>query len=130
MSMWKMGGDMLVGKGLWLAPKLIGTIAIGPAAAENPHRFDLAAVLWGFGLHALTSAAMGIMYAILLRLPYLGNAPLLTAFGYAFISWMVAQYILIPSLSSTMAEQSSPLGLAVAHLVFGMVLGLFAIWMV
>lgn len=129
MSVWKMGGDMLMGKGLWRAPKLIGTIALGSVAAEGPHRFDFAPVIWGLGLHELTSAAMGIIYAALLHLPGLGQYPLLTAVGYAFVSWIVAQYALIPSLSRTMARESSPFGLAVAHIVFGLALGWAALWL-
>jgi hypothetical protein len=70
---------------------------------------------------------MGVAYAALLHLPPLGQFPVITAVIYAFASWIVAQYMLIPALSKTMARQTSPVALAIAYIVFGLALGLFVL---
>lgn len=129
MSMWKMGVDFIIGKGLWGAPKLIATIMLGPNAYDGTGQFALMPVLVGFGLHEITSAAMGILYIPLVRAPYLQRYPVITAAVYSFIAWIIAQYFMLPVLSPTMIQNVSPAGLAIAHVVFGIAMGVATVWL-
>ncbi len=128
MSAWKMGADLVAGNGLWTAPQLIATILLGPSAYDGGERFRLAPVAVGLGLHELTSAGMGLVYVPLLRHPALGRWPVVTAVVYALISWAVYQVAIMPWLAPVMKRESSALGLAVAHVVLGVALGLVVTW--
>ncbi len=126
MSAWKMSTDALLGRGAWRAPELIATIVLGPAAYDGGDRFRPGPTVAGLALHEATSAAMGLLYVPLVRHPALAHRPVVTAVGYALISWLVYQYAIMPWLAPVMARQSSPAGLAVAHIVFGLALGGYA----
>lgn len=123
MSAWKMGTDAVRGRGLWGAPELIATIPLGPSAYDGGHRFRLGPAVVGLALHEATSAAMGLAYVPLVRYPLLGRRPVVTAVGYALASWAVYQYGIMPWLAPVMDRHVSPVGLAIAHVVFGLALG-------
>ncbi len=126
MSAWKMGTDVVRGRGLWGAPELIATIPLGPSAYDGGHRFRLGPAVVGLALHEATSAAMGLAYVPLVRYPVLARRPVVTAVGYALVSWAAYQYGIMPSLAPVMDRHVSPVGLAIAHVVFGLVLGGYA----
>jgi hypothetical protein len=130
MSIWEMSSAMLLGAGLWKAPLLIATIVLGPQVYDGGRQFAVGPVMLGLLLHELASAGMGLAYVPLVHIPLLGRHPIITAVLYAFVSWIVAQYALIPWLSPTMAQHTPPLQLAIAHIVFGVVLGLSVVWTV
>lgn len=126
MSGWKMGSDALRGRGLWGAPELIATIPLGPSAYHGGQRFRPGAVLAGLALHEATSAGMGLAYVPLAWHPVLGRRPVVTAVGYALASWAAYQYGVMPWLAPVMDRHVSPVGMAVAHVVFGLALGGYA----
>jgi hypothetical protein len=126
MTGWKMAEAALVGAGAWRPPNLIATIALGPPA--NTGTFDAAAFAVGMALHLLASIAMGLVYAALAGrlLPRRSAAAELAAvIGFALVSWAVYQWLVMPWLAPTMDDNTSPMSLAVAHVVFA--LG-FASW--
>ncbi len=127
MSAWKMGSDLLRGRGLWGAPELIAAIPLGPRAYDGGRRFRPGPVLAGLALHEATSAAMGPAYVPLARYPVLGRRPVATAVAYALASWAAYQYGVMPRLAPVMDRHVSPIGLAVAHVVFGLALGGYAV---
>ncbi len=127
MSGWKMGTDVVRGRGLWGAPELIATIPLGPSAYDGGHRFRLGPVSAGLVLHEATSAGMGLVYVPLARHPVLGRRPVVTAVGYALASWAAYQYGIMPWLAPVMDRHVSPVGLAIAHVVFGLALGGYAV---
>ena len=126
MSVWMMGWGLVAGDGAWSMPQLISTVILGPDGYMGGQIFRAGPVMTGFLLHELTSAGMGLVYAPLIRLPLLRRAPLVTAVFYAFVSWIVAELWLFPFVSDTLAAESTPLQTALAHIVFGIVLGLYA----
>ncbi len=128
MSAWKMGTDVLRGRGLWGAPELIATIPLGPSAYDGGHRFRPGPVLAGLVLHEATSAGMGLAYVPLVRHPVLGRRPIATAVGYALASWAAYQYGIMPRLAPVMDRHVVPVGMAAAHVVFGLALGAYAAW--
>jgi hypothetical protein len=127
MTAWKMAEAAIAGAGTWRPPNLIATIALGPSA--NVGTFDLAAFAVGMTLHLLTSIAMGLVYAAIAcrLLPRLSAAAELAAvIAYALLSWAVYQWWIMPWLAPTMDQSTSPLSLAVAHLVLA--LGFASSW--
>ncbi|MDX1663529.1 MAG: hypothetical protein R3272_07030 [Candidatus Promineifilaceae bacterium] len=127
MSLWMMGWGLVTGDGTWRMPQLISTVILSSDAYTGGQTFNLTPVMVGFLLHELTSAAMGLLYALLIRLPLLRLVPLWTAVIYAFISWIVAELWLFPFVSATLAAESRSLPVGLAHIVFGLVLGLYAL---
>ncbi len=102
---------------------MIATIPLGPRAYAGGHGFRPALVIAGLVLHEATSAAMGLVYVPLARHPVLGRRPMVTAVGYALASWAAYQYGIMPWLAPVMDRHVSPVGLAIAHVVFGLALG-------
>ncbi len=125
MSAWMMTKAAISGAGIWRPPNLIATIVLGPSA--NSGTFDLTAFLTGMVLHLLTSIGMGLVYAALsARLPPRTALVELAVFvAYALLSWATYQWLIMPWLAPTMAQNTSPVSLAVAHVVFAVA---FAAW--
>ncbi len=97
-----------------------------PSAYDGGHRFRFGPAVVGLALHEATSAAMGLAYVPLVRYPVLARRPVVTAVGYALVSWAAYQYGIMPSLAPVMDRHVSPVGLAIAHVAFGLVLGGYA----
>jgi len=127
MSAWETGTDVLLGRGAWRAPELIATILLGPHGYDGGRRFEGAAAV-GIALHEATSAGMGLVYVPLVRHSVLGRRPVVTAVGYAVASWAAYQYGIMPRLAPVMDRHVAPLGLAIAHVVFGLALGAYPVW--
>jgi hypothetical protein len=126
MSVEKMLEAALKGKGFWRPPNLIASILLGQRADTG--RFLLDGFLIGMALHALASAFMGWLYGIAIAEHVDQRSTLLEVLlilGYALVHWATWQYLIMPWLAPVMNRSSSPLSLAVAHLVWG---GAFAWW--
>jgi hypothetical protein len=126
MSIEKMLEATFKGKGFWRPPNLIASIVLGQRADTG--RFLLDGFLVGMALHALASAFMGWLYGVAIA-EHVDQwpAPLetLLILGYALVHWASYQYLIMPWLAPAMNRNSSPLSLAVAHLIWG---GAFAGW--
>lgn len=129
MSLLMMLWDGLAGDGIWTLPQAIATIILGPDAYEGGQQFLLVPVLAGFTLHELTSAAMGLAFVLLLRLPGLSQLAVANAVIYGLVSGVVAEWWLIPRLSETMARHTETGQLLIGHIVFGLALGIACLWL-
>jgi hypothetical protein len=125
MTVWKMAEAAVNGAGIWRPPSLIASTVLGPSA--NSGTFDRTAFLTGMALHLLTSIGMGLVYAALAaRLPPMAAVvELAVIVAYALLSWATYQWLIMPWLAPTMAQNTSPVSLAVAHVVFAVA---FAAW--
>lgn len=125
MTVWMMAEAAISGVGFWRPLNLIATIVLGPAA--NSGTFDLAAFTTGMVLHLATSIGMGLVYvALAAALPPLTRVVEFTVIVvYALLSWATYQWLIMPWLAPTMAQNASPVSLAVAHVVFAVA---FAAW--
>lgn len=108
------GGD------LWLAMKLIAATAMGEKAVTAAG-FQPLPVVTGFMIHLGMSAALGIFFA------WLGGfLTLRVATGWGVIFglavWVIMQFGLLPVVDPWMAA-FPPVPFAVAHGLFGLVLG-------
>ena len=126
MSIWKMAEAAIKGEGVWRPPNLIASILLGRRADTG--RFLADGFLVGMALHALASAFMGWFYGIVIAdavqawsLP----AQTVLILGYALLHWAAYQYLIMPWLAAVMNRSTTPLSLAVAHLVWG---ATFAWW--
>ena len=126
MSVEKMLEAALKGQGFWRPPNLIATMVLGQRVETG--RFVLDGFLIGMALHALASAFMGWLYAVVIA-EHVQHWPalieVLLILGYALVHWATWQYLLMPWLAPVMNRNSTPLSLAVAHLVWG---AAFAAW--
>ena len=111
MSLFMIVWDWLAGDGVWTMPQLVATILLGPAAYEGGHHFTLMPTLVGFSLHTFTSAAMGLAFILLLRLPAFADYAIANTIVYGLVAGVVAEFWLIPLLSQTMARHTEPLQL-------------------
>jgi hypothetical protein len=128
MTVWKMAEAALRGLGVWRPPNLIATIVLGPSA--NSGSFAAVPFVVGMTLHLLTSIAMGMFYAWVvfrLRMRLNASAELLVIVGYALLNWAVYQWLIMPWFAPTMNKHTSPVSLAVAHVVFAV--GMAAWWL-
>jgi hypothetical protein len=126
MSIEKMIETAVRGKGLWQPPNLIASMILGQRA--NTGRFLLDGFLVGMALHALASAFMGWLYGVAVA-EHVDHWPallqILLILGYAIVHWATYQYLIMPWLAPVMNRNSSPLSLAVAHMVWALA---FAAW--
>jgi hypothetical protein len=126
MSLEKMIEAAARGRGFWRPPNLIASIVLGVRADTG--RFIVSGFLTGMILHAAASAFMGWFYGWGLA-DHVGgwnaSGETLLILGYAMVNWAVYQYLLMPWLAPVMNRESSPVFLAVAHLVWGLA---FAWW--
>ena len=129
MSIFMMVWDGLASDGIWTLPQAIATILLGPDVYEGGQTFLPLPVLTGFTLHELTSAAMGLAFVLLLRLPGLSQLAVANAVIYGVVSAVVAEWWLIPRLSETMARHTEAGQLLIGHAVFGLALGLACLWL-
>jgi len=123
-SVW-LGGD------IWLESKQIAAFVYGAAATAQPG-FVAGPVLVGTLLHMIVSALLGALFGILirrvLRLTSEFGLPLLAGLIYGLLIWMVAYFLVLPSLDAPLLMTYAP-AFIVQHLVYGAVTGLAYIWL-
>ena len=111
------------GEGLWLLPRRLGAIVLGPAALERNGNVTLA---FGLALHLALSAAFGALFASIAD--GLTHEFWMTALAYALALWVVnfwgARFT--PGGRTIEKLKTSWLG-PIAHLVYGGVLAAIAV---
>lgn len=103
----------------WLQPlAAIGTTLVGAEAAG--------AAAWGAVLHALTSVALGLVFAAIFPRDLPPVSAAVVGAGYAFFAMGIMASLVVPLVNPSFATAAQPAGGAwvVAHALFGAALGL------
>jgi len=120
-----MGGD------IWLESKQIAAVVYGPLAIAEPG-FVFGPVVVGTLLHLIVSAVLGALFGIMsrrvLQLTSEFGMPLLTGLVYGMVIWMLAYFVVLPAIDSTLMQTYAPVYL-VQHIVYGLVTGLIYGWL-
>ncbi len=119
MALFMMGWMVASGKSAWTNPNLIAMMWVGREAALGGFS---SATLLGFATHMATSALMGVI-----ALPFIRDLPpartVLAAFAYALASYPFAFALVMTWANPLMVERTDLVPMALAHMVFGVVLG-------
>ena len=120
-----MGGD------IWLESKEIAAVVYGPMATAQPG-FVFGPVVVGTLIHLLVATLLGALFGILsrrvLHLTSEFGMPLFTGLVYGMLIWMLAYFVVLPAIDSTLMETYAPSYL-VQHIVYGLVTGLLYGWL-
>lgn len=85
-----------------------------------------ASVLVGTALHMMTAAGFGVAFALLVRGRIAGITPLAAvATVFALLEWLVASYLILPTIDTALLTTFASAGGFVAHAMYGVVLGLW-----
>lgn len=108
------------GRSIWANPDLIAAMWMGPEVANGELSL---ATLVGFATHMVTSAIMGII-----AIPFIDGLPfwrmLLNAFAYALASYPFIFAFILTWANPLMIERVELVPMAVAHIIFGIVMGI------
>ena len=101
----------------------IGALIYGDDAMQGGGQ----GVLGGLGVHAITCALLGALYAIATRpLPRAVGAQLGSGLVFGVVVWVAMVFVLIPRANPFLAERiaGAPVAWLIAHVAFGLTLGL------
>lgn len=85
---------------------------------------DTMSPLAGVLIHLAISGVYGLIFGLLWRVVAQASLPVLpTAVGYGLLLWLAAQTMLLPDSGSALRE-IAPLHFALAHLLYGLTLGM------
>jgi hypothetical protein len=109
----------------WFQLKVIASLALGPAAVEQPG-FAAIPVLAGLAIHLVVATLLGTLFAIvtrrMLRLPSDFGMPAMTGLVFGLILWLAA-YLVVPALAPQLMGIYAP-AFIIQHIVYGTVTGL------
>jgi hypothetical protein len=114
------------GRGIWLPVNLIGATLVRELQNEPLEvltQFNPAALVAGLLLHAVVSVGIGFTFALLL--PTMPGPPIVWSLTVGSLLWVLASLLILPILNPTMAEHVDVPSFLVAHLVYGIVLGVW-----
>lgn len=109
------------GQSVWTNPDLIAAMWMGNGAADG--RFSLATLV-GFATHLATSALMGLIAVPFIKSLSFGRT-ILASFAYALASYPFVFAFVLTWSNSLMVERSELVPMTAAHILFGVVLGIF-----
>jgi hypothetical protein len=115
-----------LGQDIWHQPKVIASLVYGPGATAQPG-FVAGPVLVGTLIHLAVSALLGALFGIgtrrILLLPSDFGTPVMAGLVYGLLIWLVAYFIVVPTLSPRLLEIYVP-AFIVQHIIYGTVTGL------
>ncbi len=117
---------LMSGHGIWYPVNLIAATLIRSwqhSALEQMAQFSLVGVVVGLVIHAIMSAGLGLVFAVLL--PTLPGRPVYWAFLVGPILWFGAVYAGLPVFNPIMARHIDLASFALANILYSLVLGLW-----
>ena len=111
----------VLGKPLLAPVNMMGAAFLGKEALMNP---GMGSIILGLIVHIIDSAILGIVFVYIAR-SLNGGMGANTIYGivYGLLVWLLMAFIVLPIMNSPMAEVTGG-WFVVAHLIFGVVLGL------
>ncbi len=125
MAITMMAWMALNGESIWTNPNLIAVMWVGREAALGGFS---GATLLGFATHMATSALMGWIALAFIRDLTPGRT-MLAAFAYALASYPFAFALIMTWANPLMVEKTGLVPMALAHMLFGIVLGAVYLWL-
>ena len=117
---------VLSGHGVWLEVNLVGATLVRDlqgASLETLSQFNAAALVAGLLLHSTLSVGVGFLFVVLL--PTLPGPPIIWTLTVGSLLWVLASLLILPVLNPTMVEYVDVPSFLAAHLVYGIVLGVW-----
>jgi len=125
MAMWAMIVAAVMGAGLLAPPQMIAEPLFGPFHMGT---FNAGAFVVGLMIHMMVSIVFGIIFAAIWQgIARGGIAAIIAGMMYGLIIWVVMSYVVAPVAGSHIAQQMPVWAWIVAHLMFGVVLGLWPV---
>ena len=125
MAMWAMIVAAVMGAGLLAPPQMIAEPFFGPFQMGT---FNAVAFVVGLVVHMMFSIAFGIIFALIWQgIAQGGIVAVIGGMMYGLIIWVVMSYVVAPVVGSHIAQEMPLWAWVVAHLMFGMVLGLWPV---
>jgi len=109
------------GQSVWTNPDLIAAMWMENGAADG--RFSLATLV-GFATHLATSALMGLIAVPFIKSLSFGRT-ILASFAYTLASYPFVFAFVLTWSNPLMVERSELVPMTAAHILFGVVLGIF-----
>jgi len=102
--------------------KVIGATFVGPEALGR----GSGPVLYGAALHALTSIALGLVFAGLVPRELPPLCGVVVGMGYALLAAGIMASLVVPAVNPAFRGEMQPIGgsWVIAHALFGLALGL------
>lgn len=116
---------------LWLQPKVIASLVLGPSASEAAG-FVLGPVVLGLLIHLLVATLLGVVFARFMhhiaRLPSDFGVPEVAGVVFGLLIWAVAYFVVLPVVAPGLLGIYAP-ALLIQHLVYGASTGLLYAWL-
>lgn len=122
MAAYAMVAGVVLGQGAFAVPQLIGAVFRGPEALLQPP----SATLIGIGVHVLTAAAFGVLFATLVRRDTPAPVAMLAGVAYALGVFVLMVFVVVPIVNPVMANRVSMMvgTVLMMHVIYGLGLGL------
>ena len=126
MAVWSMAAMCVVGRGFWTPMNLIAHTLWSGAPLDAEFRWS--ATIIGIVVHMMMSVVLGV--ALAAALSRVGGSAVMTGGAalvgmvYGLIVWVVAQFVLWPSVDAAAAERFTPWVFGLGHLMYGLIVGL------
>ena len=108
------------GQGFFTLPQVIGAVFMGDEALI----YEVWATLLGFGVHLVTGAVFGVLFALLARPIHNQSMRMAAGLAYGAVIFLVMTYGVLPWANPIMAAAIEPGWFFLYHLAFGLVLPL------
>lgn len=126
MAMWSMIVLAIIGEGFWTPVNLIAHTIWSGAPLDGA--FSWGALLLGLAVHMMVSIGLGVAFAVAAQFAgrLAGSRTMVLGGGMVFgiAVWLVNQYLIWPALDSAASDAFTPWVFAIAHLMYGAVVGL------
>lgn len=117
---------LVMGTDIFLTPKQIAAVIMGPEAAAQPG-FVAGPVIAGSVIHLIVSAGLGALFGIAMRrvfhLPSGFGLPLVSGLIYGLAIWLIAYFFLLPVVNPVLLSIYAP-SFIIQNIVYGTVTGI------
>src|SRR5262245_28137433 len=122
MAIWAMFATSALGLGPFAVPQLIGAAFRGPEALIS----GPGVIVWGVVLHLLTAAALGVLFATLVRRDTPRGISTLAGIAYALGVFVLMMFVVVPVVNPVMSNRVSMMigTMLIMHVLFGVGVGL------
>ncbi|MGH7862856.1 MAG: hypothetical protein ACREOS_11540 [Candidatus Dormibacteraceae bacterium] len=125
MAMWAMIVAAVMGAGLLAPPQMIAEPLFGPFHMGT---FSAGAFVAGLIVHMMFAITFGVIFALIWRsIAQGGIQAVIGGMIYGLIVWVVMSYLVAPIVGSHIPQEMPVWAWVVAHLMFGVVLGLWPV---
>lgn len=112
----------------YAAPRVLATMVMGRSAVADILSFDRVSFLLGLVVLVVLSAVLGAAFGLLLRSR--GLRAVLAGLAFGLAGWAALQFVLLPLLFPLVSDKGfPPPWYAVSFGLFGLVLGVLAVWL-